>query len=82
MLSMCFCILIQRDISWSCILRKISRQCHSNPGLLSPHKPPDPVMYHDDIQTFGLKIRVDIWTRIDVVPAEYGIFAHNLHFTM
>ena len=33
-------------------------------------------------QTYNLKTRVDIWTRIDVVPVEYGTFSQTFHLTM
>ena len=35
-----------------------------------------------DVQTYDLKTRVDIWTRMDMVPGEYGIFAQTFHLTM
>ena len=35
-----------------------------------------------DGQTYDLKTRVDIWTGMDVVPAEYGTFAQTFHLTM
>ena len=40
-----------------------------------PRKPPDPVKDLNDGQIYDLKTRVDIWTRMDVVPVEYGTFA-------
>ena len=35
-----------------------------------------------DGQTYDLKTRVDIWMRMDIVPVEYGTFAHTFHLTM
>ena len=54
-----------------------SSQCHNNPVLVPPRKPPDPVKDLYDGQTYDLKTRVDVWTRIDVVPVEYGTFSHT-----
>ena len=62
--------------------RKSSSQCHSNLVLVPSCKPPDPVKDIYDGQTYDLKTRVDIWTRMDVVPVEYGTFAQTFHFTM
>ena len=59
-----------------------SRQCHNNPVLVSTRKPPDPVKGLYDGQIYDLKTRVDIWTRMDVVPVEYGTFAQTFHLTM
>ena len=33
-------------------------------------------------QTYDLKTRVDIWTRMDVVPVEYGTFAQTFQLKM
>ena len=33
-------------------------------------------------QTYDLKTRVDIWTRMDVVPVEYVTFAQTFNLTM
>ena len=52
-----------------------SSQCHNNPVLDPHHKPPDPVKDIYDGQDYYLKTRVDILTRIDMVPVEYGTFA-------
>ena len=65
---------------WS--LRTGSTQCHSNPVLVPPRKPPDPVKDFYDSQTYDLKIRVDICMRMDVVPVEYGTFTHTFHLKM
>ena len=59
-----------------------SSQCHNNPVLVPSRKPPDPVKNIYDSQIYDLKTRVDIWTRMDVVPVEYGTFAHTFHLTM
>ena len=45
-----------------------SNQCHNKPVLVPPSKPPDPVEDLYGGQTYDLKIRVDIWTSMDVVP--------------
>ena len=58
------------------------RQCHNNPVLVPPRKPPNPVkdLYNGPI--YDLKTRVDIWKRMDVVPVEYVTFTQTFHFTM
>ena len=33
-------------------------------------------------QKYDLKTRLDIWTRIDVVPVQYGTFAPTFQLTM
>ena len=63
-------------------MRTISSQCHNNPVLFTPRKLPDPVKDLYDSHIYDLKIRVDIWTRIDVVPVEYVTFAQIFHLTM
>ena len=75
-------IFLERDISWSWILRTISSQCHSNPVLVPPLKPPDNANYLYDGNNYDLKKRVDIWMSMDVVPVEYGNFYQKLHLTM
>ena len=60
-------------------MRTISSQFHNNQVLVSPRKPPDPVKDIYDVQTYELKTRVYIWTRIDVVPVEYRTFAQTFH---
>ena len=35
-----------------------------------------------DGQINDLKTRVDIWTRMDMVPVDYGTFAQTFHLTM
>ena len=59
-----------------------SSQCQNNPILVPLRKPPDPVNYLYYGHTYDLKTRVDIWTRMDVVPVEYGTFAQTFHLTM
>ena len=59
-----------------------SSQCHNNPVLVPPRKPPDSVKDIYDGQINILKTRVDIWTSMDVVPVEYGKFAKTFHLTM
>ena len=59
-----------------------SIQCHNNPVLVPPRKPPDSVKDLYDGQIYDLKTRVDIWTRMDVIPVEYGKFAQSFHLTM
>ena len=76
------CISLERVIYWRWSLRKRSSKCHNNPVLVPPRKPPDPVKDIYDVQIYDLKTRVDIWTRIDVVPMEYGTFAQKFHLTM
>ena len=45
-------------------------------------KPPDHVKDIYDGQNYDLKTRVEIWTRIDAVPVDYGTFSHTFHLTM
>ena len=59
-----------------------SSQCHNNPILVPPHKPPDPVKDLYDGHIYDLKTRMDIWTRMDVVTVEYGTFSQIFHLTM
>ena len=59
-----------------------SIQCHNNPVLVPPRKPPDPVKDLYDGQIYDLKTRVFIWTRMDAVPVEYGKFAQTFHLTI
>ena len=67
---------------WRWSLRKRFIQCHNNPFLVPPRIPPDPMKDLYDGQTYDLKTRVDIWTRMDVVPVEYGTFTYKFHVTM
>ena len=59
-----------------------SRQCYNNPVLFCPRKTSDPVRYFYDGQTYDLKTRLGIWTRMAVVPAEYGKFSQIFHLKM
>ena len=45
-------------------MRTSSSQCHNNPVLVPPRKPPDPMKYIYDGQNYDLKTTVDIWTRM------------------
>ena len=72
-------ILLEKEISWSWSLRKISNQCRSNLISVPPRKPPDPMNGIYGGQTYYSRTRVDTWTRMDVVPVEYGTFAQNFH---
>ena len=79
MMSMWPCISLKKESSWIWSLSKSSSQCHNNPVLVPLCKPPDPVKDIYDGQTYDLKTRVDIWTRMDVVPVEYGTFTQTFH---
>ena len=82
MMSMWPWILLERESCWRWNLITSSSQCHNNPVLVPPRKPPDPVKDLYEGQIYDLKTRVDIWTRMDVVPVEYGTFAQTFHLTM
>ena len=56
--------------------------CHNNPVLVPPRKLPDPVKDLYDGQTYDLKTRVDICTRMDIIPVEYGTFTQTFHLMM
>ena len=75
-------ISLERESFWRWNLRTRSSQCHNNPVLFPNSKPPDPVKDLYEGQNYDLKTRVDIWTRMDVVTVEYGIFAHTFHLKM
>ena len=75
-------ILLKRDNYWRWNLRTSAIQCHNNPALVPPRKPPDPVKNFYDSKTYDLKTRVDIWTRMVVVPVEYRTFAQIFHLTV
>ena len=51
-----------------------SNQCHSKLILVTSHEPPDHIMDICDGQNIDLKIRVDIWMRMDLIPVESGYF--------
>ena len=57
-------------------MRKSSIHSHNNLVLVPPHKLPDYVIYHNYGKTYVLRIRVDIWTSMDVVTEVYGLFSH------
>ena len=75
-------ISLERESFWIWSPRTSSSQCHNNPVLVPPCKPPDPVKDLYDGQTYDPKTRVDIWTSKDVVPVEYGTFAQTFLLTM
>ena len=75
-------ISLERESFWRWNLMTSSSQCLSNLVLVPPRKAPDPVKDLYDGQIYNLKTRVDIWTRMDVVPVEYGTFAQKFHLTM
>ena len=82
MMSICHWILLERESCWRWRLRKSSSQCHNNPVLVPPRKPPDHMKDIYDGQTDDLKTRVDIWTSMGVVPVEYGTFDQTFHLMM
>ena len=82
MMSMWTWISLERDNCRRWSMRTSSSQCHNNPVLVPPRKLPDPVKDLYDGQIYDLKTRVDIWTRMDVVPVEYGTFAQTFHLKM
>ena len=59
-----------------------SSQCHNNPVLVPPRKPPDPVKDLYDSHIYDLKTRVGIWTRMDLVPVRYKIFSQKFYLEM
>ena len=75
-------ISLEKESYWSWSLRTSSSQCYNNPVLLPSRKPPYPVKGFYNGRTYDLKTRVEIWTRMDVVPVEYGTFAQKFHLTM
>ena len=76
------CISLEREIYRRWILRTSSSQCHNNQVLVPPRKPPDLVKDIYDGQTYDLKTRVDIWTRMDVFPVQYETFTQTFHLKM
>ena len=82
MISIWTSISFEREICCRWSLMTSSRQCHNNPVLVPPRKPPDPVKYLYDSQTNDLKTRLDIWTRMNMVPVEYGTFTQTFQLTM
>ena len=83
MMSMWPWISLERESCWRWSLRTSSIQCHNNPVLIPPRKPPYPVKDLYDGQTYDLKTRVDIlvWKRMDVVLLEYGELSQTFHLT-
>ena len=75
-------ISLERESYWRWSLRTRSSQCHNNPVLVPPLKPPDPVKDLYDGHTYDLKTSVDILTRMDAMPVEYGTLAQTFHFTI
>ena len=75
-------ILLEMESCLRWNMRTSSSQYHNNPVLVPPCKPPNNVKDIYDGQTYDLKIRVDIWKRMDVVLVEYGTFAQKFHLTM
>ena len=75
-------ISLDRDSCLRWNLRTRSSQCQNNPVLVPPRKPPDNVKDIYDNHTYDLETRVDICTRMDVVPVEYGTFTQKFHLTM
>ena len=75
-------ISLERESCWKWNLMTSSSQCHNNPVLVPPRKPPNPVKDLYEVQISYLKTRVDIWTRMDVVPVEYGKYSQTFHLTM
>ena len=82
MMSMWPWISLERESCWIWSLSTSSILCHNSPVLVLPRKPPDHVKDLYDSQTYDLKTRVYIWTRVDVVPVEYITFAQTFHLTM
>ena len=59
-----------------------SSQCHNNPVLVPPCKPPDHVKNLYDVQTYDPKKWVDKWTSMDVVPVGYRKISQTFQLTM
>ena len=59
-----------------------SSQCHNNPVCVPPRNLPDPMKDLYDSNTYDLKIKLDIRTRMDVVTVEYGTFSQKFQLTM
>ena len=75
-------ISLERESCWRWSLRTSSSQCHNNLVLVPPRKPSDPVKGIYEGYIYDLKTRVDVWTRMDMVPVEYGTFGQTCHLTM
>ena len=61
---------------------KISAKCYNDPVLVNTNKPPNTVMYINYSNYYGLKIEVYVWTMMDMVTVEYGIFDRTFHLEM
>ena len=70
-------ISLEREIVLRWNMMTSSSQCHNNPVFVPPRKPTDHVKDLYDGRIYDLKTRVEIWTRMDVVPVEYGTFAQT-----
>ena len=75
-------ISLERESCWRWSTRTNSSQYHNKPVLVPPRKPPNNVKYLYEGQNYDLKTRVEIWTRMDLVPVQYGTFAQTFHLTM
>ena len=73
-------ISIDRNSSWSWSLSTRPIQCHNEPDFIPSCKPTNLVIYIYYGQTYHLKTRVDIWTRIGVFLVDYGMFSHIFIF--
>ena len=82
MFSVWLYILLDRESSCSCILRKRSRQFHNDPVLVPTCKLSDTVMDPYCGHNCGMKTRVVIRKRMDVVKAKYGLFPCKFHLMM
>ena len=51
---------------------------HKIPVLFLYHKPSNHIMHIYDGKNYGLKTRLNLWTRMDLVPVEYEIFFSDL----
>ena len=76
------CISFDRDSYCSWIVRTIFIYSHSNTVLGPPHKSPNIVIYIYESKTCGLKIRVYMWTRMDVMLVANGTLTQMFHLKM
>ena len=82
MMSMWPWILLERESCWIWSLMTRSSQCHNNPVLVPPRRPPNHVKDRYGSHIYDLKTRVDVWTSMDVVLVEYGTFYQTFHLKM
>ena len=75
-------ISLEKESSWRLNLKTSSIQCNNNPVLVTPCKKPGPMKDVYDGQTYDLKTRVGIWTRMDLVPVRYKIFSQKFYLEM